>query len=90
LVAESATSLRRLFGNPFRPDPVLAHGGSTVAKLAAAVYDDRTFERLPVLADPLEDAGCSDREILAHCRSVVSMCASARPWTRRWGRGERR
>ena len=38
-------------------------------RLARAVYDERAFDRLPVLADALEEAGCRDREILDHCRS---------------------
>jgi hypothetical protein len=65
--------LRDIFGNPFRTvtlDPAwLAWNGGTVRKLAQAVYDDRAFDRLPILADALEDAGCTDGEILAHCRS---------------------
>jgi hypothetical protein len=40
-----------------------------VAKLAQGIYDDRAFERMPILADALEDAGCHDADILAHCRS---------------------
>jgi hypothetical protein len=40
-----------------------------VLKLARAIYDDRAFDRLPVLADALEDAGCVERAILDHCRS---------------------
>jgi hypothetical protein len=43
--------------------------GGVVAKLARAIYDERRFGDLPVLADALEDAGCDSREILAHCRS---------------------
>jgi hypothetical protein len=39
-----------------------------VVKLAQAIYDDRAFDRLPILADALEDAGCHDAGILAHCR----------------------
>jgi hypothetical protein len=39
-----------------------------VKKLAAAIYDDTAFDRLPILADALEEAGCHDAEILAHCR----------------------
>jgi hypothetical protein len=40
----------------------------TVVKLAQAIYDDRAFDRLPILADALEDAGCNNAEILEHCR----------------------
>jgi hypothetical protein len=28
----------------------------------------RAFDRLPVLADALMDAGCDDEDILVHCR----------------------
>ena len=41
----------------------------TVAAIAAGTYQDRAFDRLPVLADALEDAGCDQSELLAHCRS---------------------
>jgi hypothetical protein len=40
----------------------------TVPKLAQAVYDERRFEDLPILADALEDAGCDNADILQHCR----------------------
>jgi hypothetical protein len=36
--------------------------------LAQAIYDDRAFDRLPILADALEEAGCDTADILAHCR----------------------
>ena len=36
--------------------------------LARGIYDDRAFDRLPVLADALMDAGCDDERILEHCR----------------------
>jgi hypothetical protein len=36
--------------------------------LAQAVYDKRAFERLPDLADALEEAGCTDAEVLGHLR----------------------
>jgi hypothetical protein len=64
--------LRDIFGNPFRPLTFdrswLAWNNSTVAKISQAIYEDRAFDRLPVLADALEDAGCHDADILAHCR----------------------
>jgi hypothetical protein len=64
--------IRCIAGNPFHPvavDPVwLAWKGGTVAELAQGIYEDRAFDRLPILADALEDAGCSDTAILDHCR----------------------
>jgi hypothetical protein len=64
--------LRDIFGNPFRPaqaDPAwLAWDGGTVAKLAHAIYDGRRFSELPYLGDALEEAGCADETVLAHCR----------------------
>jgi hypothetical protein len=65
--------LRDVFGPlPFRPvapDPAwLAWRGGTVPRLARAAYDDRAFDRLPVLADALEEAGCDDADILGHLR----------------------
>jgi hypothetical protein len=65
-----AQLLRDVIGNPFRPvalDPRWLT--STVVALAAGIYADRAFDRLPILADALEDAGCDSADILAHCRS---------------------
>jgi hypothetical protein len=62
--------IRCLFGNPFRPvaiDP--GWRTSTVVALAEGVCADRAFDRLPILADALQDAGCEHPDILAHCRS---------------------
>jgi hypothetical protein len=61
--------VRDIFGNPFRPvtfNP--AWRTSNVTALAQAIYDDRAFDRLPILADALEDAGCDRVDILNHCR----------------------
>ncbi|MFO0822610.1 MAG: hypothetical protein U0792_05725 [Gemmataceae bacterium] len=61
--------LRCIFGNPFRPavlDPEWRT--STVVQLARGIYDDRDFDRLPILADALQDAGCDNPEVLNHCR----------------------
>ena len=70
--AQSAL-LRDIFGNPFRPTSLvpswLSWNDRTIPKMAQAIYEDRAFDRLPILADALEDAGCDDQEILDHCRS---------------------
>ncbi len=72
-LAPLATLFREVFGNPFRSiavDPSwLGWQDSTVAKLAQGIYHNRAFDRLPILADALEDAGCDNADILAHCRS---------------------
>jgi hypothetical protein len=40
-----------------------------VVTMARAIYDEYRFGDLPILADALEEAGCEERDILAHCRS---------------------
>ncbi len=70
--AAQAGLLRCLFGNPFCPvafDPALRlwNGGAAVA-LAREMYEGRDFGKAPLLADMLEDAGCTDPLILNHLR----------------------
>lgn len=61
--------LRDIFGNPFRPVSIDASRLTpTVTALAQSIYDERTFDRLPTLADELERAGCDNRDVLEHCR----------------------
>jgi hypothetical protein len=61
--------LRDLFGNPFRPATVNPRWlTSTVTAFARTIYEDRAFDRMPQLADALERAGCTNADILAHCR----------------------
>jgi hypothetical protein len=38
--------------------------------MAQAIYDERRFDDLPILADALEEAGCDDEDILSHCRGL--------------------
>jgi hypothetical protein len=69
-----ASLLRDFFGPlPFRPVTLspawLTWGSGTVPKLAAAVYEERAFDRLPILADALEEAGCDAAELLTHLRA---------------------
>jgi hypothetical protein len=62
--------IRCIFGNPFRPvvvDP--AWLTSDVISVAETIYNERAFGRLTDLADSLEQVGCCDTGILAHCRS---------------------
>jgi hypothetical protein len=64
--------IRDIIGNPFRPVAArpswLAWNGRTIPKLAQSIYEDRAFDRLPILGDALEEAGCHDADILNHCR----------------------
>jgi hypothetical protein len=67
--AAIAAIIRDVFGNPFRPvafDP--GWRTSTAVALARGMYDARDFAAMPVLADALQDSGCEDPDILAHCR----------------------
>jgi hypothetical protein len=66
--------LRDVAGNPFRRVAVnpawLAWGDATVPKLAQAIYDDPAIGRVGILADALEEAGCTDRVLLNHLRGT--------------------
>jgi hypothetical protein len=64
---------------PFRPltiaPAVLQWNGGTAARLAQAAYEQHSLpagtmepDRLAVLADALEEAGCQDQEVLMHLR----------------------
>ena len=41
-----------------------------VCRLAQGIYQERRFADLPVLADALEEVGCAEQAILAHCRGA--------------------
>lgn len=67
--ALQAALLRDIFGNPFRPVALSPSWlTSTVLSLAEGIYADRAFDRLPILADALQDAGCDNADVLSHCR----------------------
>jgi hypothetical protein len=61
--------VRDVFGNPFRPvtfDP--RWRSADALALAQGIYAERAFDRLPILADALEEAGCTEKAVLDHCR----------------------
>jgi hypothetical protein len=68
-VPTPAAALRCLFGNPFRRVTFESRCRTEDAiGVARGIYEDRAFDRLPLLADALMDAGCDDDQVLDHCR----------------------
>ena len=66
-----AALLRDIFGNPFRSVSLdRAWLTTDVLALARGIYDERAFDRMPILADALQDAGCDNDDILFHCRDA--------------------
>lgn len=62
--------IRCVFGNPFHPvgfDP--AWRTPSLTAVAQAIYAERRFADMPILADALEEAGCTSADILDHCRN---------------------
>ena len=53
------------FVSEWRTDATLA--------IARDIYAERAFDRLPVLADALQDAGCNNDSILEHCRDASAV-----------------
>ena len=61
--------LNDIFGNPFQPvaaNPAWLTPG--VRELARIIYEGRASDRMPKLADALKQAGCTNPDILTHCR----------------------
>jgi hypothetical protein len=61
--------IRDVFGNPFDPvsfDP--RWRTLNVLAIAEGTYAGPAFDRMPILADALEDVGCTNAGLLAHCR----------------------
>ena len=44
---------------------------TTAAGLARAIREERWYDRLPILADAMEEAGCGDLDLLDHCRTAA-------------------
>jgi hypothetical protein len=69
--AAQANLVREVFCPPWRQAP--APGPSPrdcpdAVAIARRAYDEGDFLALPVVADALEDAGCTDAEVLGHLR----------------------
>jgi hypothetical protein len=63
--------LREVVGNPFRAVRFApSWRTSDVLLLARGIYEGRAFDRMPILADALQDAGCDSEAILNHCRDA--------------------
>jgi hypothetical protein len=66
---EFCEQFRCISGNPFHPvvfDP--AWRSETVVMLATGICADLAFDRLPILADALQETRCDNANILKHCR----------------------
>lgn len=68
--SRSKATLLDVFGSlPFRPITVAPEWlTSTVVALASGIYEEKAFDRMPILADAMMDAGCDNDDILSHCR----------------------
>jgi hypothetical protein len=64
-----AVYMRDIFGNPFRPVAFSpAWRTDTTVALARQMYEERDFSAMPILADALEEAGCTNPYLLGHLR----------------------
>jgi hypothetical protein len=62
--------VRLRLGTPSRVEAVwLARQGGLVEAMAGHMDGTGDFRDMPVLADALEESGCTDADLLAHCRS---------------------
>jgi hypothetical protein len=63
--------LREIYGGHPNCETAFCPSWKTPAtlRIAAALYAEGVFDAMPILGDALEEAGCDDAEVLAHCRS---------------------
>ena len=79
---------REIVGNPFRvyrvqpnfagvgvsyPDGSLCQIPEVAKQIAKGISLDGGYDRMPILADAMEDAGCDDRVMLDHLRSATAI-----------------
>jgi hypothetical protein len=66
-----ALMLREIVGNPFsKPRFEETWRTGTVLQLANGIFEERAFDRMPILADALLDADCDEEAVLRHCRGT--------------------
>jgi hypothetical protein len=65
--------LRCVFGDPFLPFVFFSPAWLTseIVALARTMYEQRSFEQMPLLGEALKEGGCTNQEILNHCRSQM-------------------
>ena len=76
LELDQSCLFRDIFGPlPFRPVALNpAWISPTVKQLGEAIYEEKAFDRMPILGDALEESGCSNADILNHCRQPGEHC----------------
>jgi hypothetical protein len=72
--AELCDLVREVVGDPlhppmWNPDWLRWHDGC-VEKIVRSIFRGQRFAEMPILGDALEDAGCADAAVLAHCRQA--------------------
>jgi hypothetical protein len=69
-----------LGGHPIDP-AWLSWNSGAVPKIARTIAEGKRWDIMPILADYLEEAGCTDAEILSHLRRGFEHgCAEERGW----------
>ncbi len=69
----SPATIREFAGEARTPDETklqqFGRDGSVVRSIAESILSNNAFEKMPILADALEESGCQDEEVLEHCRA---------------------
>jgi hypothetical protein len=68
--AQQSNLIRDICGNPFRTVALVSDWlAPAVITTARAIYNKGAFDRMPILGDVLEEAGCDNEDVLSHCRT---------------------
>lgn len=68
LEQRSVRLLREVY-HPFRDPRVRPYWNTPLVRgLAEGIVEDQAYDRMGILADALEDGGCDDAFLMAHCR----------------------